>query len=53
MHPTLLLPTLFYIVTLLAVAVPVRVLFVSCLLAELLMSYHVVVVRKRGRITYS
>lgn len=52
MHPTLLLPTLFYIVTLLAV-VPVRVLFSICPFAELLMSCHVVVVRKRGRITYS
>jgi hypothetical protein len=31
MHPTLLLPTLFYIVTLLP-AVPVRVLFISVLL---------------------
>ena len=49
MHPTLLLPTLFYIVTLLAV-VPVRVLFIS--IAEL-MSGHVAVVRKHRRITYS
>jgi hypothetical protein len=50
MHPTLLLPTLFYIVTLLAV-VPVRVLFIT--FAELLMSGHVAVVRKHRRITYS
>ena len=53
MYHTLLLPTLFYFVTLL-VAVPVRVLFILVFLQNSSDDlFYDVAVRKRGRIKYS
>lgn len=53
MYHTLLLPTLFYFVTLL-VAVPVRVLFILVFSQNSSHDlFYDVAVRKRGRIKYS
>ena len=53
MHPTLLLPTVLYFVTLLTI-VPVRVFFIPVLFSDFFHDLcYDVAVRKRGRVAYS